>query len=232
MRRLGGAHQNEPDVVERRYAILRDNLAAPPAGPIGGYLYSNLGYMVAGAMAEKLTGESWEDLMQARLFAPLDITTAGFGPPGTPGAVDQPWGHYPNAMGIWTPVQYDNPAAVGPAGTVHISIADWAKFIALWLPGQTPAILGRSVLDELLVPDADDYAAGWNVVQREWADGMAIWHDGSNGVWRTVLWIAPERGIAYVAAANASDILANDDIFRVLDGIVGSLINETLGSGQ
>ena len=103
---------------------------------------------------------------------------------------------------------------------------------ALWFPSQTPAILDRPVLDELIVPDADGYAAGWNVVQREWAEGMALTHSGSNGVWRTVLWIAPEIGIAYVAAANASDVLANDDIFWVLDGIVGSLINETLGSGK
>ena len=226
------AHQEQPDIVERRYAILRDNLANPPAGPMGEYLYSNLGYMVAGAMAEKLTGESWESLMEEHLFAPLGITTAGFGPPGTPGAVDQPWGHYRNQMGIWTPVQFDNAEALGPAGTVHIAIADWAKFIALWFPGQTPAILDRASLDELTDPDSGDYAAGWNVAQREWADGIALWHDGSNGVWRTVLWIAPELGIAYIAAANDSDIFANDDILQVLDAIVAGLINETLGSGQ
>ena len=227
-----GAHQDQPDIVERRYAILRDNLTEAPAGPVGEFLYSNLGYMIAGAMAETLTGESWEVLMAKHLFAPLGITTAGFGPPGTPGAVDQPWGHYWSALGILTPVQFDNPEAVGPAGTVHISIEDWAKFVGLWFPSQTPAILDRTSLDELTDPDSGDYAAGWNVAQREWADGIALWHDGSNGVWRTVLWIAPELGIAYVAAANASDIFANDEIFWVLDGIVGSLINETLGSGQ
>ena len=226
------AHHEQPDIVERRYAILRDNLANPPAGPMGEYLYSNLGYMVAGAMAERLTGESWESLMEEHLFAPLGITTAGFGPPGTPDAVDQPWGHYRNDMGIWTPVQSDNAEALGPAGTVHISIEDWAKFIALWFPSQTPAILDRASLDELTDPDSGDYAAGWNVAQREWADGIALWHDGSNGVWRTVLWIAPDRGIAYLAAANASDVLTNDEILQVLDAIVGSLINETLDSGQ
>ena len=226
------AHQDQPDIVERRYAILRDNLMQPPAGPVGEFLYSNLGYMIAGAMAERRTSESWEALMEEYLFAPLGITTAGFGPPGTPDAVDQPWGHYWNELGILTPVQFDNPEAVGPAGTVHISIEDWAKFVALWFPSQTPAILDRASLDELTDPDSGGYAAGWNVVQREWADGIALWHDGSNGVWRTVLWIAPELGIAYVAAANASDIFANDEIFWVLDGIVAGLINETLGSGQ
>ena len=226
------AYQNEPDVVERRYAILRDNLAEPPAGQTGEFLYSNLGYMVAGAMAERRTGESWETLMGENLFAPLGIASGGFGPPGTPGAVDQPWGHYRNDMGVWTPVQFDNPEALGPAGTVHISIADWAKFIALWFPGQTPAILDRATLDALLVTGSQHYAAGWSVGQRGWAEGMVISHDGSNTVWRTILWIAPNRGIAYLAAANASDVLANDEISWVLDGIVAGLINERLVLGQ
>ena len=129
-------------------------------------------------------------------------------------------------------MQYDNPEAVGPAGTVHISIQDWAKFIALWIPGQSPAILDRAALDELIVTDSEHYGAGWYVLQRQWAGGTALTHSGSNIVWRTVLWIAPDRGIAYLAAANASGVLANDDILWVLEGIVDRLINETLGSGQ
>ena len=226
------AHQDQPDIIERRYAILRDNLMEPPAGPMGEFLYSNLGYMIAGAMAERLTGESWEALMEEHLFAPLGITTAGFGPPGTPGAVDQPWGHYWSALGILTPVQFDNPEALGPAGRVHISIKDWAKFITLWFSNETPAILDRAVLDELLVPDSGDYAAGWFVLQREWAGGLALHHDGTNTLWYTVLWIAPDRDIAYLAAANASDVLVDNTMFWVLDAIVASLISETLGSGQ
>ena len=86
------AYSNNPDIVERRYNILRDNLANAPAGAVGDFLYSNLSYALAGAMAERLTGKSWETLMQERLFVPLGITTAGYGPPGTPGQVDQPWG--------------------------------------------------------------------------------------------------------------------------------------------
>ena len=86
------AHMDVSDIAERRYAILRDALVEPPVGPVGEFFYSNLGYVVAGAMAEALTGQSWETLMEDHLFAPLDITSVGFGPPGTLGAVDQPWG--------------------------------------------------------------------------------------------------------------------------------------------
>jgi CubicO group peptidase (beta-lactamase class C family) len=93
----------------------------------GEHLYSNGGYIVAGAMLEALTGQTWETLMEQELFQPLGITTAGFGAPGTSAVRDQPWGHL-RSGGTWTPLSpgpgADNPAAIGPAGTVHIALSD------------------------------------------------------------------------------------------------------------
>ena len=220
------AHSNNPDIVGRRYEILKDNLASPPAGPVGDDRYSNLSYMVAGAMAERLTGKSWETLMEERLFAPLGITNAGFGPPGTPSGIDQPWGHLADASGGWTPEQFDNPAALGPAGTIHISIEDWAKFISLWFTDREPEILDRSILNELSTPESGEYAAGWNVAQREWAGGTAIFHDGTNTRWHAMLWIAPSIGVAYVAVANSSDFLEDRGVYTSLDSIIFSLITD------
>ena len=48
---------------------------------------------MAAAMAEQATGQSWEQLMRALLFEPLEMHTAGFGPPGDAQALDEPWGH-------------------------------------------------------------------------------------------------------------------------------------------
>ena len=159
---VGTSYQDEPDFMAGRYTLVRDTLELPPAGPTGEWVYSSLGYVVAGAMAERLTGQSWEALMETRLLDPLGMTTAGFGFdwPGTPSAVE--WGHLLDE-GAWTPTESSSslPWAelIGPAGGVHLSIEDWAKFIALWFPGQTPAILDRTALDELLVTDVSFYAA-------------------------------------------------------------------------
>ena len=220
------AHSSNPDIVGSRYDILKDNLASPPAGAVGDDLYSNLSYMVAGAMAERLTGKSWETLMQERLFTPLGITNAGFGPPGTPGEVDQPWGHGPNRTGGWEPNQYDDNPALGPAGTVHISIEDWAKFISLWFTNKEPEILDRSILNELSTPESGEYAAGWYVVQRAWAGGTALNHDGSNTYWYATLWIAPSIGVAFVAVANSSDLIEDRGVYTSLDSIIFSLISD------
>ncbi|MCY3793133.1 MAG: serine hydrolase [Gammaproteobacteria bacterium] len=223
-----GGHPGLP-LVERRYALLRENLASAPAGTAGQFLYSNLGYMVAGAMVEEVTGKSWEALMRERLFMPLGMSSAGFGAPGAPNTVEQPWGHFrEGGTGPWLPVQFDNDPALGPAGIVHLALQDWAKFIALWLPGKRPAILDRAQLDELITPVDSDYAAGWNVVQRYWAGGLALSHGGSNTVWQTVVWVAPNLNRAYLAAANSTDA----DTVYVLDGIVEALIGHVLPSGD
>ena len=126
-------------ILKERHAVLREILMSAPAGPAGKYKYSSPAYVVAGAMAEKLTGKSWETLMRERLFAPLGITTAGFGAPGTPGKVDQPWGHRRDSRGEWAPNQrphFTPSRAFGPAGSVYVSIKDYAKFVALWFRGR------------------------------------------------------------------------------------------------
>ena len=228
------AYSNNPDIVERRYNILRDNLANAPAGAVGDFLYSNLSYVLAGAMAERLTGKSWETLMQERLFVPLGITTGGFGPPGTPGQVDQPWGHKADGSGGWRPNQEDFDEARGPSGTVHISVEDWAKFVSLWLGDNQPAILDRSTLTQLRTPASGIYAAGWYVTQQNWAGGTVIRHLGSHENWIAIVYIAPERGLAYLIVANAADRLVPDPKVRdALEGAIGSIVtNEDLPGGR
>ena len=222
------AHRSA-SLMQRRHSILRDNLADPPAAAAGEFLYSNLGYVVAGAMAERVTGKNWETLMQERLFVPLGMSSAGFGPPRTPGEIDQPWGHRRGPETTdWLPNQVDNAAALGPAGTVHVTIEDWARFMALWLPDASPAILDRETLDRLITPASERYAAGWRVELRSWAQGEAITHDGSNTSWYTILWIAPEIGHAYVVVANSTEADLSRT-FGLLDSIVWNLIRHSVG---
>src|SRR5256714_1081197 len=67
---------------QQRLEIVRQALSRPPEiPPDTKYWYSNVGYVLAGAALEHLTGRAWEDLMRERLFQPLGITTGGFGAP-------------------------------------------------------------------------------------------------------------------------------------------------------
>lgn len=133
---LWGRLRKIKDPVEGRRELLLGVLKHPPKTKPGtGFEYSNGGTAIAGHMAEVARDMAWEELMQRRVFEPLGITSAGFGAPGSMGEVDQPRGHTEAGIAIVPGPLADNPAAIGPAGTVHMSVPDWAKFIAMHLEG-------------------------------------------------------------------------------------------------
>ena len=49
---------------------------------------------------------------------------------------------------------------------------------------------------------AQGYALGWELVDRAWARGRTLTHRGSTGLWYAVIWIAPSRNVAFLAATN------------------------------
>ncbi len=70
------------ECTQKRREAVMDVIAEKPAQPPGKkFAYSNVGYTIACAMAEKVTGASWEDLVKREVFEPLELTDAGFGPP-------------------------------------------------------------------------------------------------------------------------------------------------------
>jgi CubicO group peptidase (beta-lactamase class C family) len=199
----------------------------PAAAPGSKFQYSNLGYTLAGAMCERVTGKSYEELMQAELFEPLGMASAGFGPPGNnkgKGA-DQPQGHS-SLLGILTPVApgpgADNPAVIAPAGTVHASVGDWVKFGALHVRGAkgNEPRLPADVFRKLHTSAGDDYAFGWGIAERGWAGGKALVHTGSNGTWFADIWLAPEKDMGFVAATN----LANEAAMKACDEAISAMI--------
>jgi hypothetical protein len=136
------------------------------------------------------------------------METAGFGPPGEKDQIEQPWGH----SGDGQPTQVDNAPSIGPAGTVHCSIPDWAKFVGLHLRGAQGkgALLKSETFRKLHTPIAEneDYAFGWAAVERPWAGGLALTHSGSNTMWYATVWIAPNRNFATLVAINQGGAVA------------------------
>ena len=102
------AHTDKP-LGERRELIVTKALQrAPKHQPGSHHSYSNLGYCIAGMIAAKVENSTWEDVITKKLFKPLGMTSASFGPPGSQGKTDQPWGHLPLGKKL-RPLQRDNP---------------------------------------------------------------------------------------------------------------------------
>lgn len=197
------AHVDKRPLTEQRAELAAQLLSAPPTGKPGAYEYANMNYVLAGAAIEAITRTPWEQAIAAHLFQPLGITSAGFGAPK--GAA--PWGHLPRPGGGLNPIDpagpSDNPPALGPAGTVHMALADHARFARLFLKDN--AILGADSIKRLTTPaQGETYALGWGVVPgTPWSNGPLLAHEGSNTMWHEVVMIAPGRGAAIIAASNA-----------------------------
>jgi len=184
-------------------ALLAESIEAPRGER---FLYSNAGYMIAGAIGERAAGASWQQQLRTRLFAPLGMERVGFGPPGDAARIDQPWGHRRQGQQS-VPLFFDNPSSMGPAGTVHASLEDWARFAALHLgvvAGER--LLQPASLKRLHTPPAGGpYALGWSVTERSWAPGPVLTHSGSNTMWFCVAWLAPEARFAVLVTCNHGD---------------------------
>jgi CubicO group peptidase (beta-lactamase class C family) len=220
--------------AEQRLAFIKGILARQPeAKPGTKHIYSNQGYTIAGVMLEKATGKTWEDLLRSMLFEPLGMTTAGFGAPASVDKVDQPWGHTKKMFSGSEPVPpgpgADNPLAISPAGAVHCSMGDLAKYAAFHMAGERgeSELLTAESFKKLhtAVADNHDYALGWKVLKRPWANGRALMHNGSNTMFYVVVWMAPEKNCAVIVASN----IGVDEAFQGCDEAAGKLIDQYFG---
>jgi D-alanyl-D-alanine carboxypeptidase len=200
---LIAAHADQRPLPEQRAAFAARALGAPPAGPAGEFAYGNGNYIVLGAAIEAITGQPWEAIMEAELYGPLGLASAGFGAPRG----EAPWGHR-GGVPVNPAGFADNPRALGPAGTAHMSIGDYGKFVAAMMGG-APHWISDETRHHLLTPAAGappEYAAGWGVGTAPWAGiggpAPTITHNGSNTMWFATVLAAPERGLGYIALCN------------------------------
>jgi CubicO group peptidase (beta-lactamase class C family) len=216
---------NASPITVQRQQFIAEYLALASEGPRGKYLYSNGGYIVAGAMLEKISGFSWEQLMKTEIFEPLGMSSTGFGVPGTPDRIDAPWGHL--LGGFYSPIQpgvyADFPPVVGPAGLVHSTFGDYARFIAEHLAGARggDGLVSADTYKILHKPRPGvSYALGWAIDDDEWAGGQALMHAGSNVRWYAWVWIAPKRDLALVSVTNSGQEPAKDGTRAALRALV------------
>lgn len=188
--------QVSADIMADRRAYVAQALSMEPVGPKETtYEYSNAGVITAAAMIEAKLGQPWEVLIRTEVFEPLKLTSAGFGPPGDGDPKRQPvrhLGRVPNAPNAVP----DNPAVLGPAGRVHMSLPDLALYLDAHRD-RTPLLKAESWQVLHTPPFGGDYAFGWLVRP----DGT-LWHNGSNNQWYAGMQFNSARGVSAAAACN------------------------------
>ena len=217
------SYQQDGNMDDVRYWIVKETAPKPLDHARGSkFDYSNLGYTIAGAMLERVGRKSWEELIEERIIKPLDLKSAGFGPQASLGKVDAPLGHVlidgkPKAM-LAGP-NGDNPLILGPAGTMHMSVLDFAKWVA-WNAGEgkrLPALVSPETVKKLHTPlistgarenappgtpKTGGYALGWGELAKEWAAAPALAHNGSNTMNLATAMFWPRTDFGFVMMTN------------------------------
>ena len=239
--------KREDSPVTHRRSVSAMMLKNEPAYTPGrGYGYSNMGYCIAGHIAEVVTGQPWEMLIQNLVFEPLGIISASPGPTYASADVESPWGHQRDNTPIEPSAETDYPAAFNPGGgNLHISMTDWSRFIAEHLKGargEHGQVLLAATYERLHrgmpTGDGDSYALGWGVSKRSWArgdnggSGKCLNHSGTILSWYSQVWVAPERDIAVMCATNIGDRNRGSavSIGEKINDVVWPVISEELNA--
>ena len=216
--------QEHKNLDEVRYWVIGELIKQPlQSKPGTNFAYANMGYTLAGAMLERVSGKTWEELIVERVFDPLGLKSAGLGPQSTLGRVDAPLGHEPLPDGILKPMlagpNGDNPEVLGPAGTAHLSVLDFATWAA-WNAGEgkrgpslarpeTLRKLHTKVIDMPPKPDAPvgtpstgSYGFGRVTVTPPFAHEPFLFHGGSNEMNVAYIMLQPQRDFGIVMVTN------------------------------
>jgi CubicO group peptidase (beta-lactamase class C family) len=196
---------DERPLPQQRLSLAEKAFAAARLGDSGKFAYANANYVILAAAMELRTQTAFEELIKQHIFDALDMASAGFGAP----VGNQPWGHRRGLVtlgrlkAVAPGPAADNPPFMRPAGGIHLSLEDYAKFLRLFLCPQD-GFLSRQTLEKLTtVTEASPaYALGWLVEDIPWAGGRALGHEGSNTMWYATAIVAPANGLAAAAVSN------------------------------
>ncbi|UJR18755.1 hypothetical protein I4U23_005661 [Adineta vaga] len=198
------------------------------------YAYSNNNYVLLGLILEEFFHVPWETIIQQQLFDRLGMITAGFGSPTAQVPLSsfatQPFGHATDPAGVLHSTDIDNPKLYGPAGTVHASLNDWAKFIACHLQEgrdlqpfgyvpknnstKWPYLLSPSMWQSIHTAYAFPSSSTSNstytlsgMISYSNNIGLTLEHDGSNTFWYALVRAYPRltQPVAFLITTNVYD---------------------------
>lgn len=166
------------------------------------FIYSNAGYTLATLMVEKVTGKTWEQLVEAVFNKDLQLNIQLSWPENQ--KHKDTWGHsFENNRLIPVPSNADfHLDYTEPSGDLNIKLKDYIKFIQLnleGLAGQNNYLKAETY--SLLHKGEANYALGWfNIYEK----GTEIsTHTGTVGTYYTTVQIDRLKGKGFIIFTNS-----------------------------
>jgi D-alanyl-D-alanine carboxypeptidase len=179
-----------------------------PSQPGEKWAYNNSGYVLVGAVIEKVTGKPWYQNVEERIARPLGLKTIRYG------IVEDKMPHmakgYTDKDGKVVPSQIINMSVPHAAGALIGSVEDLAKWNTALRHGKViPATLYAMMNSPTKLPDGTTAPYGFGMGMREMRSRPALGHGGGIFGFSTDSIYLPKEGV-FVAVFTNSDSPAAD----------------------
>lgn len=215
--------------LSRAEVVQRLRYIKPATSFRSAYAYDNILYIVAGALIERVSGQSWEDYMRDHVFKPAGLPNAAADMARQLSAPDraQPHGR------VGGPVRGNGPQKIlderdrlgqagAPAGLLAASANDMARWLQIqlgegalpgggrlfsaetaremWTPVTPIPISSPPPPIEGTKPSYQAYALGWDV--RDYHGAKIVWHSGGLFGFTSVVVLIPEKKVGFAIELN------------------------------
>ncbi|KAA1246532.1 serine hydrolase [Aquimarina sp. RZ0] len=215
------------------------------------YSYQNAAFALSGEVIERVTGKSFGEVMQEKIFTPLEMVSASTDYETLKNAdnVAQP---HQKRYGRWRKVpmntKYFNAIAAGGVNASVVDMAKWMKFLL----GHNPEVMKSASINDVFTPrikvegkskyyqrwaghKSSYYGLGWrihNFVDRTTgASSKLIHHGGHVNSYRSEIALYPQEDIGITVLFNSPTKLARNvipDIHKIIKEVMNIKEDELL----
>jgi CubicO group peptidase (beta-lactamase class C family) len=183
----------------------------PSGPPHARWRYNSLMFVVAGRVLEKVSGESWESFVQARILSPLNMRRTVLSAEAMEADTDHACPYAMREGRVQSIPMLKGLSPIAPAAAVQTSARDLARWLTFHAT-RTPALLGEGMWRELHRPQAEMptpdqsevqhpyYALGW--IHETYRGHPLVLHNGSIDGFTVHLGFLPETGQAFILLMN------------------------------
>ena len=162
------------------------------------HAYSNSGYVILGAIVERVSGRDYATFLREELFRPAGMTRTVLG--DAEGDPDRALGYQGRGdiLVDAEPIDMSLPFAAGGIRSTASDLGRWHRALA------DDRVLTAKARARLFTPVLANYAYGW--VSEEILGRTALWHNGAIDGFHADYWRIPDADLVIIVLGNTIDI--------------------------
>lgn len=198
--------------------------------------YNNLMFMAAGSLAEEISGKSWKDLVQERIFNPLGMDSSNCSVHITQETSDNYALPYQVKAGKVVEKPFADIDAVGPAGSINSNVIDMSKWLMLHINKgkfNDEQIVSETTMDMIhtphmlatplakINPEQPLFSYGLGIATSVYQDVPYLMHSGTIQGFHSLMIIAPQENLGVIVLSNGQtrlpDVIAYNIFERMMN---------------